>query len=144
MGSHLIVMHSAVRALPGYTRHEAPSIEMEGTSVARDTEHGRAVTAQLARRQATLSEAIDAAGAQQQRRQPAARRRHRAGGAREEERQVHRQGPMSPSVVRKRSPDSSSSPSMCSWAAPCSSHRSRKYAEPVSPDSSDFAIASTR
>jgi hypothetical protein len=63
MGSHLIVMHSAVRALPGYSRHEAPSIEMEGTSVARDTEHGRAVTAQLARRQATLSDAIDAAGA---------------------------------------------------------------------------------
>ena len=60
MGSHLIVMHSAVRACPGYSRHDAPSIVMEGTSVALDTEHGLAVAAQLRRRQATLSEAIDA------------------------------------------------------------------------------------
>jgi hypothetical protein len=63
MGSHLIVMHSAVRACPGYSRHDAPSIAMEGTSVAHETEHGRAVAAQLGRRQATLSEAIDAGGA---------------------------------------------------------------------------------
>jgi hypothetical protein len=34
---------------------------MDGASVARDTEHGRAVTAQLTRRHGTLEEAIDAA-----------------------------------------------------------------------------------
>lgn len=33
---------------------------MEGSSIARDTEHGRAVTAQLTRRHETLAEAIDA------------------------------------------------------------------------------------
>ena len=33
---------------------------MDGSSVARDTEHGRAITAQLTRRHATLEEAIDA------------------------------------------------------------------------------------
>src|SRR3712207_3607592 len=60
MGDHLIVLHSAVRALPGYDRHEAPSMLMEGSSVARDTEHGRAVTAQLTRRHGTLEEAIEA------------------------------------------------------------------------------------
>src|SRR5215218_4827439 len=60
MGDHLIVLHSAVRACAGYNRHEAPSILMEGTSLARDTEHGRAVTAQLTRRHGTLEEAIDA------------------------------------------------------------------------------------
>ena len=60
MGDHLIVMHSAVRACAGYDRHEAPSILMDGASIARDTEHGRAVTAQLTRRQGTLEEAIDA------------------------------------------------------------------------------------
>jgi hypothetical protein len=62
MGDHLIVFHSAVRACPGYSRHDAPSILLDGSSVARDTEHGRAVTAQLTRRQGTLEEAIDAAG----------------------------------------------------------------------------------
>jgi hypothetical protein len=61
MGDHLIVLHSAVRACPGYNRHEAPSILMDGSSLARDTEHGRAVTAQLTRRHGTLEEAIDAA-----------------------------------------------------------------------------------
>ena len=61
MGDHLIVLHSAVRACAGYSRHEAPSILLDGSSVARDTEHGRAVTAQLARRHETLEEAIDAA-----------------------------------------------------------------------------------
>jgi hypothetical protein len=60
MGDHLIVLHSAVRACAGYDRHEAPSIVLDGTSVARDTEHGRVVTAQLARRHGTLGEAIDA------------------------------------------------------------------------------------
>ena len=60
MGDHLIVLHSAVRACAGYSRHEAPSILMDGTSIARDTEHGRAVTAQLTRRHGTLEEAIDA------------------------------------------------------------------------------------
>jgi hypothetical protein len=60
MGDHLIVLHSAVRACPGYSRHEAPSILMDGSSMARDTEHGRAVTAQLTRRHGTLEEAIDA------------------------------------------------------------------------------------
>jgi len=61
MGDHLIVMHSAVRALPGYNRHEAPSILMDGVSVNRATEHGRAVTAQLQEPQDTLSAAIRAA-----------------------------------------------------------------------------------
>jgi hypothetical protein len=60
MGDHLIVLHSAVRACAGYSRHEAPSILMEGTSVARESEHGRAVTAQITRRHGTLEEAIDA------------------------------------------------------------------------------------
>ena len=60
MGDHLIVLHSAVRACAGYSRHEAPSILMEGSSIARDTEHGKAVTAQLTRRHGTLEEAIDA------------------------------------------------------------------------------------
>ena len=62
MGDHLIVMHSAVRGCPGYSRHDAPSILLDGASVARETEHGRAVTAQLTRRQETLEEAIDAGG----------------------------------------------------------------------------------
>jgi hypothetical protein len=60
MGDHLIVMHSAVRGCPGYDRHEAPSILMDGASIARDTEHGRTVAAQLTRRHNTLGEAIDA------------------------------------------------------------------------------------
>jgi hypothetical protein len=60
VGDHLIVLHSAVRACAGYSRHEAPSMLMEGSSVARDTEHGRAITAQLTRRHGTLEEAIDA------------------------------------------------------------------------------------
>jgi hypothetical protein len=61
VGDHLLVLHSAVRACPGYSRHSAPSMLMEGSSVARDTEHGRAVSAQLTRRHGTLEEAIDAA-----------------------------------------------------------------------------------
>jgi hypothetical protein len=61
MGDHLIVMHSAVRACPGYNRHDAPSIELDGSSLARDTEHGAAVTAQMTRRQRTLAEALEAA-----------------------------------------------------------------------------------
>ena len=61
MGDHLIALHSAVRACPGYNRHDAPSILLDGSSLARDTEHGRAVTAQLTRRHGTLEEAIDAA-----------------------------------------------------------------------------------
>jgi hypothetical protein len=60
MGDHLIVFHSAVRACPGYSRHDAPSMMMDGTSLARETEHGRAVTAQLTRRQGTLADAIEA------------------------------------------------------------------------------------
>ena len=60
MGDHLIVMHSAVRALPGYNRHDAPAIYMDGPSTARATEHGRAVTAQLSRPQTTLNEALHA------------------------------------------------------------------------------------
>jgi hypothetical protein len=60
MGDHLIVLHSAVRACPGYSRHEAPSMLMDGSSLGRDTEHGRAMTAQLTRRHGTLEEAIDA------------------------------------------------------------------------------------
>jgi hypothetical protein len=59
MGDHLIVMHSAVRACAGYSRHEAPSMLMDGSSLARETEHGRAVTAQLTRRHGTLEEAIE-------------------------------------------------------------------------------------
>ncbi len=61
MGDHLIVLHSAVRACPGYSRHDAPSIGLDGSSIARDTEHGRAMTAQLTRRHGTLEEAIAAA-----------------------------------------------------------------------------------
>jgi hypothetical protein len=60
MGDHLIVLHSAVRACTGYNRHDAPSILMDGSSIARDTEHGRTVNAQLTRRHGTLGEAIDA------------------------------------------------------------------------------------
>jgi hypothetical protein len=60
VGDHLIILHSAVRACPGYDRHEAPSILMDGASIARDTEHGRTVTAQLTRRHGTLEEAIEA------------------------------------------------------------------------------------
>src|SRR6187200_3393220 len=60
MGAHLIVMHSAVRACPGYNRHDAPSILLDGNSLARETEHGRAVTAQITRRHGTLEEAIEA------------------------------------------------------------------------------------
>ena len=62
MGDHLIVMHSAVRACPGYNRHEAPSIVLEGHSMQRGTEHGQAITAQLTRRHGTLEQAIEAAG----------------------------------------------------------------------------------
>ena len=62
MGDHLIVLHSAVRACAGYSRHDAPSILMDGSSTARDTEHGRAITAQLTRRHGTLDEAIAAGG----------------------------------------------------------------------------------
>ena len=58
MGDHLIVLHSAVRACAGYSRHDAPSILLDGSSMARDTEHGRAVTAQLTRRHGALEEAI--------------------------------------------------------------------------------------
>ncbi len=61
MGDHLIVLHSAVRACAGYSRHDAPSILLDGSSVSRDTEHGRAITAQLTRRHGTLEEAIAAA-----------------------------------------------------------------------------------
>jgi hypothetical protein len=61
MGDHLIVLHSAVRACAGYSRHDAPSILLDGSSMARETEHGRAVTAQLTRRHGTLAEAMDAA-----------------------------------------------------------------------------------
>jgi hypothetical protein len=50
-----------VRGCPGYDRHEAPSMLMEGNSLAHETEHGRAVTAQLTRRHTTLEEALDAA-----------------------------------------------------------------------------------
>jgi hypothetical protein len=60
VGEHLIVLYSAVRACPGYDRHEAPSMLMGGSSLARDTEHGRAVTAQLTRRYETLDDAIEA------------------------------------------------------------------------------------
>jgi hypothetical protein len=60
VGDHLIVLHSAVRGCPGYNRHEAPSMLMEGSSIARETEHGRAVSAQITRRHDTLGEAIDA------------------------------------------------------------------------------------
>src|SRR5271169_2839105 len=62
MGDHLIVLHSAVRACKGYSRHDAPSILLDGSSIARDTEHGRVITAQLTRRNGTLEEAIDSAG----------------------------------------------------------------------------------
>ena len=54
-------MHSAVRALPGYSRHEAPSIEMGGSSLDRSSEHGLAVTAQLEQPHETLNDALRAA-----------------------------------------------------------------------------------
>ncbi|MDQ1741548.1 MAG: hypothetical protein QOE53_3200 [Pseudonocardiales bacterium] len=60
MGDHLIVLHSAVRACAGYSRHDAPSILLDGSSMARDTEHGRVTTAQITRRHGTLEEAIEA------------------------------------------------------------------------------------
>jgi hypothetical protein len=60
VGDHLIVLHSAARPCAGYSRHDAPSILMDGSSIARETEHGRAVTAQLTRRHATLEDAIEA------------------------------------------------------------------------------------
>jgi hypothetical protein len=60
MGDHLIVLHSAARACAGYNRHDAPSMLMDGSSMARDTEHGRAIDAQLTRRHGTLEEAIEA------------------------------------------------------------------------------------
>ena len=60
MGDHLIVLHSAARACAGYNRHDAPSILLDGSSLARDTEHGRVVTAQLTRRHETLEDAIEA------------------------------------------------------------------------------------
>jgi hypothetical protein len=60
MGDHLIALHAAVRSCPGYSRHDAPSILMDGASIARDTEHGRTVTAQMTRRHGTLEEAIAA------------------------------------------------------------------------------------
>src|ERR1700744_3634800 len=62
MGDHLIVLHSSVRGCAGYSRHEAPSILLDGSSLARETEHGRAITAQMTRRHGTLEEAIDAGG----------------------------------------------------------------------------------
>lgn len=62
MGDHLIVLHSAARVCPGYSRHDAPSIVLGGSSLARASEHGAAVTAQLTRRHGTLEEAIDAGG----------------------------------------------------------------------------------
>src|SRR3954463_12424888 len=62
MGDHPIVLPSAVGPAPGYSRHDAPSILMDGSSMARDTEHGRAITAQLTRRHGTLEEAIEAGG----------------------------------------------------------------------------------
>lgn len=61
MGDHLLVLHSVARSCPGYSRHEAPSILLDGSSMARDSEHGRAVTAQLTRRHGTVQDAIDAA-----------------------------------------------------------------------------------
>ena len=60
MGDHLIVLHSSVRVCAGYNRHDAPSILLDGSSMARDTEHGHAITAQLTRRHGTLEEAIEA------------------------------------------------------------------------------------
>jgi hypothetical protein len=60
MGDHLIVMHSAVRALPGYNRHDAPAILMDGPSITRETEQGLAVTSQLTRPHGTLNEALHA------------------------------------------------------------------------------------
>src|SRR6201995_2202259 len=60
-GDPLLVLPSSVRSCPGYSRHDAPSILLDGSSIARDTEHGRACTAQLTLRQGTLEEAIDAA-----------------------------------------------------------------------------------
>ena len=64
--------------LPGATTvTKLPRSAMEGSSLARDTEHGRAVTAQLTRRHGTLEEAIDAGDlrARRRRRRPSGIRR---------------------------------------------------------------------
>jgi hypothetical protein len=58
VSAHLIVLHRAVRALPGYHPQEAASIGLDGSSCARDTEHGRAVAEQLRHRHGTLRNAI--------------------------------------------------------------------------------------
>src|SRR6202165_5097261 len=60
MGDPLILLHSAVRPCAGYSRHDAPSMLLDGSSMERDTEHGRAITAQLTRRHGTVEEAIAA------------------------------------------------------------------------------------
>ncbi len=60
MGVHLIVLHRAVRALPGYVPQEAAGIGLEGSSVARDSQHGRAVAEQIRHRHETLGDAIKA------------------------------------------------------------------------------------
>lgn len=60
MGSHHIVLHSAVRACPGYDPHEAPSISLDGVSTQLDTQHGRALTDQRRRDHGTVGEAIAA------------------------------------------------------------------------------------
>ena len=61
MSDHLILLHAAARNVPGYNRHEAPSILLEGSSLDQRSEHGLAVTAQLSRRHDTLAEAIESA-----------------------------------------------------------------------------------
>jgi hypothetical protein len=60
MGSHHIVLHSAVRACPGYDPHEAPSISLDGVSTRRDTQHGRALADQRRRDHGTVGDAIAA------------------------------------------------------------------------------------
>ena len=58
MADPLFVMPPSIRADPGYNRRDAPSISMYGTSIDRDSEHGRTVTAQLTRPHETLEGAI--------------------------------------------------------------------------------------
>src|SRR6202035_2024428 len=68
---------------------------------------------------------------------------HELDKARKRRRTAADQGTMSFSVAVNRSPDSSSSPSMCRRAGPVSVHSSRKYAQPGRSGSSDLTIAST-
>lgn len=60
MGTHLVVLHRAVRGLPGYDPLEATSIGLAGASIERGSEHGRAVAEQVGLDHGTLRASIEA------------------------------------------------------------------------------------